>query len=150
MSTESEENPGPDEPGTAENGAAEPGAAETGAAETVDVRIRRAPKVGIFLIVGAMLGLLAALVLTSVFEVDPNVGFTGTFAYLALYSIPLGIALASLVGLLFDRVSKRRATTMRARVTERRPALGDSDGASVDDDPDQRDPDAVDSGEITS
>lgn len=86
----------------------------TSSDETVDVRIRRAPKLGVFLALGAALGLLAALVFTSVFEVDPNVGFTGTFAYIALYSIPLGIALAAIIGLVIDRVSKRRATTARA------------------------------------
>ena len=81
---------------------------------TVDVQIRRAPKLVVFLLAGAAVGVLAALILTSVFEVDPAVGFTGTFAYVALYAIPLAVALAAIIGLLFDRASRSRATTVRA------------------------------------
>lgn len=115
-------------------------AESTSSHETVDVRIRRAPRLGVFIALGAALGLLAALVSTSVFEVDPSVGFTGTFAYIALYSIPLGIALAAVVGLVIDRVSKRRAKTAHALVTERRPAQAD-DGASAVDRLDRRNSD---------
>ncbi|HRQ00853.1 MAG TPA: potassium transporter Trk [Terrimesophilobacter sp.] len=82
--------------------------------ETVDVSIRRAPKVWVFLALGLIVGILAALVLTSVFEVDPTVGFTGTFAYLALYSVPASIALFAIVALVLDRVSRGRARTASA------------------------------------
>jgi len=93
------------------------------------VRIRRAPRLGIFLALGGALGLIAALVLTTVFDVDPNVGFTGTFAYIALYSIPIGIALLGVVGLIIDRVSRSRATTVSAEhdVTQASPAADADD-----------------------
>lgn len=81
---------------------------------TVDVQIRRAPKMVVFLLMGVAVGVLAALILTSIFEVDPAVGITGTFAYVALYAIPLAVALAAIIGLLLDRASKRRATTVSA------------------------------------
>ena len=73
------------------------------------VTIRRAPKVATFLIAGGALGLLAALVLTSTFPVDPAVGFAATFGYLALYAIPIGVALAALIALIVDRAASRRA-----------------------------------------
>lgn len=81
--------------------------------DTVEVTIRRAPKLWVFVAVGLIVGILAALVLTSVFPVDPAVGFTGTFAYLALYSIPLSIALLAVIALVLDRVSRGRSRTVR-------------------------------------
>jgi len=77
-----------------------------------EVSIRRAPRIGVFLILGAMLGLLVTLIVTSLFPADPNVGFLATFAYFCLYGIPAGIALGALVALVFDAVSRRRAKTV--------------------------------------
>lgn len=77
-----------------------------------EVSIRRAPKVGIFLIFGAMLGAIVTLVLTSLFPPDPAVGFVASYAYFCLYGIPAGVALGGLVALVLDAVSKRRARTV--------------------------------------
>lgn len=77
--------------------------------ESEQVRIRRAPKLSMFLVVGGALGVIVALVLTSAFEIDPAVGFGATFGYLALYSIPMFIVVAALLALLLDWRSSRRA-----------------------------------------
>jgi hypothetical protein len=77
-----------------------------------EVSIRRAPKVGVFLAFGAMLGALVTLVLTSLFPPDPAVGFLASFAYFCLYGIPAGVALGALVALVLDVVSTRRARTV--------------------------------------
>ena len=77
-----------------------------------EVNIRRAPSIGVFLIFGAMLGALVTLVLTSLCEPDPKVGFLATFAYFCLYGIPAGLALGGLVALVLDRLSSRRARTV--------------------------------------
>ncbi len=82
--------------------------------DTVDVSIRRAPRLWVFVALGLVVGVLAALVLTSVFEVDPAVGFTGTFAYLALYTVPISAALFAAIALVLDRVSRRRSRTVKA------------------------------------
>lgn len=79
-----------------------------------EVSIRRAPRIGVFLAVGGVLGVLATLVLTSLFDADPAVGFVATFAYFCLYGIPAGVALGALVALVLDRVSTRRARTVTA------------------------------------
>ena len=42
---------------------------------TDDVTVRRAPKIPAFIFVGAALGLIATLVVTSLYPVDPAVGF---------------------------------------------------------------------------
>lgn len=74
-----------------------------------EVSIRRAPRIGVFLIFGAMLGALVTLVLTSLFEPDPAVGFLASYAYFCLYGIPAGVVLGGLVALVLDLVSTRRS-----------------------------------------
>ena len=83
-----------------------------------EVSIRRAPRIGVFLIVGAMLGALVTLILTSLFEPDPNVGFAASYAYFCLYGIPAGVALGAGVALLLDAISKRRTRTVTVAHTE--------------------------------
>jgi hypothetical protein len=77
-----------------------------------EVTIRRAPRIGVFLIVGAMLGALVTLVLTSLFPPDPAVGFLASYAYFCLYGIPAGVVLGALVALVLDVVATRRARTV--------------------------------------
>lgn len=89
-----------------------------------EVTIRRAPKIGVFLIVGALLGLLATLILTSLFEPDPAVGFLASFAYFCIFGIPAGVVLGAVVALVFDVVSTRRART----VTVERDEITDEQG----------------------
>ncbi len=87
--------------------------------ETTEARIRRAPRLPVFLILGVALGVIAALVLTAVGHVDPQVGFGATFGYLCLWCIPLGLLVGAVVAIVFDQVSRRRArlvTVERATV----------------------------------
>jgi hypothetical protein len=86
-----------------------------------EVSIRRAPRIGVFLIVGAMLGALVTLILTSLFPVDPLVGFAATYAYFCLFGIPAGLTLGAAIALLLDLISRRRTRTVtvaRDEVTE--------------------------------
>ena len=78
------------------------------------VTIRRAPKLPVFAVVGALVGFLAALFLTGAFEVDPTIGIAATFGYLALYAIPLGVVLGVVVALLLDGRASRRSTEVIA------------------------------------
>lgn len=89
-----------------------------------EVSIRRAPRIGVFLVVGAVFGLLATLVLTSLFEADRNVGFAATFAYFCLYGIPAGVVLFAIPALLLDWRSRRRSRT----VTVAREEIVEGDG----------------------
>jgi hypothetical protein len=80
------------------------------------VRVRRAPKITVFLLLGAVLGVLAALILTFAFngtaDASRNTGFEYSqgqvFGFLLLFCIPAGIALGGVVALIFDRRSRRR------------------------------------------
>lgn len=82
------------------------------AAETQQVRIRRAPKLGVFLVLGALVGAFVTLILTSLFPADPNVGFAASYAYFCLYGVPAGVVVFGLIGLAFDRRSTRKARTV--------------------------------------
>ena len=74
-----------------------------------------------FLVVGALVGALVTLILTSLFPADPAVGFAATAGYFLLFGIPAGIVLGAVVGLIIDRVSIARART----VTVEREVVGD-------------------------
>ena len=80
----------------------------------IEVSIRRAPRYARFLLAGAALGVIAALIATSVFPVDKNVGFAAMFGYLLLYGIPIGLGLGATTAVLLDRRATRRAGTVIA------------------------------------
>ncbi|WP_019181511.1 hypothetical protein [Microbacterium yannicii] len=79
------------------------------------LRVRRAPKISVFLIAGAVLGVVVALILTFAFdgtsEVSPNTGVVYSqgqvFGFLTLVCVPIGLALAGVVALIFDRRSRQ-------------------------------------------
>jgi hypothetical protein len=97
-------------------------------AEKSEVRIRRAPKLGVFLLIGAAIGAIVTLVLTSLFPSDPNIGFAASFGYFLLFGAPAGAALGALVGLVIDRVSVARARTV---TVEREVVEDDPDAGNV-------------------
>ncbi len=83
-----------------------------------EVTIRRAPKVPVFLVLGALLGGIVTAAITSAFPVDEKVGYAATVGYFLLYGIPLGIVVGALIALILDRSSLRRSRTIVAeRVT---------------------------------
>ncbi|MEO7350038.1 MAG: hypothetical protein ABIW32_09320 [Terrimesophilobacter sp.] len=93
----------------------EPRGTELGAGEEREtVTIRRAPKFSVFIVVGALIGFLVTLVLTSLFETDPEVGFAASLGYFSLYGISIGGVIGALIALAFDRRSSRRATEVIA------------------------------------
>lgn len=89
--------------------------------EIQTVTVRRSPKYSVFLLVGAALGILAALILTFAFggatEASENTGLeysTGqVFGFLLLICIPVGLAVMGIVALVLDRVVGRRTRTVR-------------------------------------
>ena len=96
------------------------------------MRVRRAPKFSVFMVVGAALGVIVAMILTFGFdgstEQSPNTGLVYSqgqvFGFLLLVCIPIGLALAAIVALIFDRRSRRRT----------REVAVDHESVQVDDD----------------
>lgn len=81
-----------------------------------EVRLRRAPRLWVFLLLGAVVGALVTLAVTGIGTVDEKVGFAASYGYFCLVGVPAGIALGALVGLLLDRRSSRRARTVTAEL----------------------------------
>ena len=85
------------------------------------VRTRRAPKYGIFAALGAMAGIIAALILSTVFNGSDEASrytqieysTTQVFGFVLLWCVPAGIAVAMLIALLLDRTVGRKTREVR-------------------------------------
>ena len=83
--------------------------------------VRRAPKYGVFLALGAALGILAAMILTfsfsGTFDESPNTGLVydqgQVFGFLLLICIPVGLAVTGGLALILDRTVGRRTRAGR-------------------------------------
>ena len=81
------------------------------------LRVRRAPKFSVFVIVGAALGLLTALILTFAYDgtvnQSPNTGMVYSngqvFGFLALICAAVGIAVFATIAIILDRRSSRHS-----------------------------------------
>ena len=83
------------------------------------VRVRRAPKYGVVLVLGAALGVFVAMILTFAFQgtADPSAsgvqyGQVQVFGFLALVGVAVGLLVGGAVALIFDRSLNRRARSM--------------------------------------
>jgi len=88
--------------------------------ELVDVTVRRSPRYGVFLALGAALGILVALILTFSIDSSGRVADNGAvysqgqvFGFLALVGVAVGLALGGIVALILDRTIGRRSRTVR-------------------------------------
>lgn len=82
---------------------------DTDEEEQTPVMIRRAPRFSSFMVFGALLGLIATLILVSLYPTDPEVGFGATFGFFVLFGVPLGIGIGAIVAIILDRRATRRA-----------------------------------------
>ncbi|WP_350348704.1 hypothetical protein ABIQ69_01880 [Agromyces sp. G08B096] len=75
------------------------------------VTVRRAPRYGRFMVLGAALGVVLALILTFAFPESDEFDRGQVFGFLLLGLGAIGVAFGALVALLFDRVLAGRAGT---------------------------------------
>jgi hypothetical protein len=93
--------------------------------------IRRSPRYLRFMGVGAILGIVLALILTTTFESTPEFSRTQIFGFLALLAVVLFGTLGAVVALVLDRVGSRRSSTVVAeRVDVHTQEEGDADDAA--------------------
>lgn len=83
------------------------------------VTVRRAPRYGRFITLGAIVGAIAALILTFAFSGEPTIEGEliefdkgQVFGFLLLICATLGVALGALVALIIDRSTARRARSV--------------------------------------
>lgn len=121
--------PGPSRPETVRHTTVQPEAGRRATAspdspepDALDHRtlvVRRAPKVQVFLIGGALLGVIAALVVTAVGEANPEFTFGSTFGYFLVIFGILGVGVGAIVWLVLDRRSKKHTYTVTAQSVDR-------------------------------
>jgi hypothetical protein len=74
------------------------------------VTVHRSVRYSRFMAAGGILGVLAALILTFTFPESDGFARSQVFGFLLLVGIIFGVALASIVALIIDRVVGRRGT----------------------------------------
>jgi len=95
--------------------------------EHTQVRLRRAPKISAFMVVGGLIGFLATLIVTTLYPADPLVGYAALLGYFSLFGVTAGVLLGAIVSIALDRRSQRRARTVNAEreVVQPMPVEGD-------------------------
>lgn len=79
------------------------------------VTVRRAPRIGRFVVLGAGLGAIATFILTALFKVDPLVGFGALFGYFLLFGVPIGASVGAIFAITFDAIATRRGKQLDAQ-----------------------------------
>uniref|UniRef100_A0A942Y9J5 Potassium transporter Trk n=1 Tax=Neobacillus citreus TaxID=2833578 RepID=A0A942Y9J5_9BACI len=89
-----------------------------------EVTIRRAPKFGVFIVGGALLGFLATLVVVSLTmnldrgDQQETQSFGSLVGYFSLWGVTIGAAVGAVVAVVLDRVFQRRAARLTAERVE--------------------------------
>lgn len=79
-----------------------------------EFRVRRAPRIGVFMAAGAVVGVLVALLVATFGERSPEFSLLSTFGFFAVTFGVAGAALGALVWLLVDRRSRSTMVSVRA------------------------------------
>ncbi|WP_374009388.1 hypothetical protein [Leifsonia sp. LS-T14] len=92
-----------------------------------EVRVRRSPRYFRFMVTGAVIFAIVALVLTYSFPENPTYDRGSVFGFLLAIGVIVGVALGAVVALVLDRVTSRRARSVQAdRIDVRLPEPGAS------------------------
>jgi hypothetical protein len=78
------------------------------------VRLRRGPRVGVFLVVGLVLGALVGLVVAVSTPPSSQYPTGQVIGFLVLLFAPVGVVFAGLIAVLLDAASRRRARVVQA------------------------------------
>ena len=130
-----------DRPAAPAPSAATPAPAPNAVSSADEVTIRRAPKFGVFILGGAVLGFLATLVVvTATMDIDrgdkQDASFGTLVGYFSLWGVTLGALVGAIAAIVLDRVLARRAARLTAERVEVEPAEETVEG-EVDDFGDQ-------------
>lgn len=79
-----------------------------------EVRVHRSPRYFRFMLTGAVLFAIVALVLTFSFPENPTYDRGTVFGFLLAICVTVGVALGAFVALLIDRATSRRARSVQA------------------------------------
>ncbi|MBP2436431.1 potassium transporter Trk [Microbacterium amylolyticum] len=99
-------------------------AARVTRAPEATITIRRSPKYGVFTALGIALGIVAALILATVFDgtdsaspfTQVTYSLTQAFGFILLWCVPAGIAIMMVVALILDRANANKVRQARVHV----------------------------------
>ncbi|MFJ4295017.1 hypothetical protein [Curtobacterium sp. NPDC089689] len=103
-----------------------------------EVTIRRAPKFGVFIVGGAVLGFLVTLVVVSATmnldrgDHQETASFGSLVGYFSLWGVTIGAFVGAVVAVVLDRVFARRAAALTAERVDVEPAPETVDGEVED------------------
>ncbi|NYJ21319.1 hypothetical protein [Glaciibacter psychrotolerans] len=86
------------------------------------VVVHRSPRYVNFMILGAILGAVLALILTVAFPDNPDFGKAQVFGFLLLAGVAFGVAIGSLVALVIDRLIRSRTVGVDRLAAKESPA----------------------------
>ena len=94
-----------------------------------EVTVRRAPKVPVFLAVGALAGLVVAFAVTAAFPFQVGESSGSTFGYMALWGVVVGMLVGGVVAIVLDRraSSRSRRLAVERRRAEAEPPVVEGD-----------------------
>ncbi|MGY3263712.1 hypothetical protein ACVJ1F_002876 [Frigoribacterium sp. 2355] len=93
--------------------------------ERDEVTVRRAPKVPVFLIIGAALGVVVSLIVTSLFPFDSGEGVAQTYGYISLWGLTIGGAVGCVVAIVAEQVTSRGAKRVQVERERLEMPIGD-------------------------
>lgn len=79
----------------------------------MDAKVHRVPRMGSFMVLGAIVGVVLVTILT--FAFPPNEAFTRiqVFAFLLAFTVPIALALGGLAGYIAGRVASKNTVDAR-------------------------------------
>ncbi|MFK4759571.1 potassium transporter Trk [Microbacterium sp. ZW T5_45] len=87
--------------------------------QTVEATVRHVPRYGVFMGIGVVLGVIAAIILTFTGSFEESQALDvvypagQVFGFLLLWTAPIGLALGGLVAIVLERVARRRDRVVR-------------------------------------
>ncbi|MFC0583020.1 hypothetical protein [Micrococcoides hystricis] len=87
-----------------------------------EMTVRRAPRIWPFLITGALLGVLVAVLVVTIGGTAENYTTGGSIGYFSVIFGIIGVGLAGVAFIIADRRSLKKATTATAQAVEAEPA----------------------------
>jgi NhaP-type Na+/H+ or K+/H+ antiporter len=93
----------------------------TDPAQTVEATVRHVPRYGVLMGIGVVVGIIAAGILTWIGSFDESQALDvvyppgQVFGFLLLWTVPIGIALGGIAGLILERVARRHDRVVRVQ-----------------------------------